>query len=575
MHKLACSRRGAGPYFISTALLRRVVGRFLPKLGGALWASPLFLSKVPGRCHSGAAAASGRGLDVAHIIRRRVVLGGLGSAAVAGSAPGAGIPDTVPLLFLHLNDIYRYAPEGRYGGLAEMATLIETERAAAKGPVFQTFGGDLISPSLTSSVTHGAHMIQFMDALGTDVAVLGNHEFDFGSEVAKKRIAESRFPWLGANVRSPDGQLFGGAVATVMREADGLRVGFVGVLTRETAQLAPQAEGVVFTSEEDALRSGAAALRRDGADIVVALTHQVLAADLRMASAIGEIDLFLGGHDHEPSELQYPPGAAVIKAASDARWLAVAQLRVTRPDRAQGRAAHVRSLGWKLVPNVDIPPSPRIVPMVVAIEARLAGILAVPLAALHTPLDSRTTTVRTGEAAIGDLVADALRGYFKADVALMNGGGLRGDRVYAAGHVLTRRDLLTEMPFGNVVEKLAVTGATLRAALENGVSGLEQRAGRFPQVSGLAFTFDPAFPAGRRVGTILVGDQKLVPERIYTLATTDYLAAGGDGYTMLAAAKVLVNASGGPLLVNVVAEAISAAGSVSIVPSGRSRLVLR
>ena len=528
------------------------------------------------RWHNAGSGGIGWGQGVARIIRRRTVLGGLGFAGV-GAGPGlaAAPPDTVTLLFLHLNDIYRYAPDGRYGGLAEMATLIEQERAAAKGPVFQTFGGDLLSPSLTSSVTHGAHMITLMNALGTDVAVLGNHEFDFGSEVAAKRIAESRFPWLGANVRTPDGGQFGGAVATVMREADGLRVGFVGVLTRDTAQLAPQADGVVFTSEEDALRRGAVALRQDGADIVVALTHQFLAADLRMAGAVRGIDLFLGGHDHEPSELQYPPGAPVIKAASDARWLAAAELRVTRPDRAQGRPARVRSMGWKLIPNVDVTPSQRILPIIVATEARLASILSVPLGTLATPLDSRTLTLCTGEAAIGDLVADALRAYFKADVALMNGGGLRGDREYQAGHILTRRDLLAEMPFGNVVEKLAVTGAMLREALENGVSELAERAGRYPQVSGVEFTFDPSFPAGRRVGTILVGGQPVEAGRTYTLATTDYLAAGGDGYSVLTTAKVLVNASGGPLLVNVVAEAVAASGTVSVATSGRSRLALR
>ena len=511
---------------------------------------------------------------MAYVIRRRVVLGGLGYAPLAGAALAAP-PDIVTLTFLHLNDVYRYAPQGRFGGLAEMATLIGTERARAQGPVFQTFGGDLLSPSLASSVTHGAHMVQLMDAMGTDIAVLGNHEFDFGSEVTARRVAESRFPWLGANVRTGDGSQFGGAIATTMREVDGLRVGFVGVLTTDTARLAPQAEGVVFTSEEDALRKGAAALRQAGADVVVALTHVNLAMDLKLAEAVRGIDLILGGHDHEPSELQYPPGAPVIKAASDARWLAVAELRVTRPDRAQGRPALVRSIAWKLVPNVDIPPSPKIVPMVVTIDARLAGILAVPLATLHAPLDSRTLTLRTGEAAIGDLVADALRGYFKADAALMNGGGLRGDRVYEAGHVLTRRDLLSEMPFGNAVEKLEVTGAMLREALENGVSLVEQRAGRYPQVSGITFTFDPAFPAGKRVGTVMVGGQPLVPERMYTLATTDYLASGGDGYAVLAAARVLVNASGGPLLVNVVAEAVAAAGGVATVPQGRSEVVLR
>lgn len=499
------------------------------------------------------------------------MLGTAAAAALAGTMDRAEAADTVTLTFLHFNDVYRHGPQDGFGGLAELSTMMGQERAHARGPVFQTFGGDILSPSIASSVTRGAHMIELLNALGTEVAVLGNHEFDFGAEVAAARIGESRFPWLGANVLGADGQPFGGAVATLLREADGLRVGFVGVLTRDTARLAPHADGIAFAPEEAALRTGAAALRRAGADIVVALTHQDLAADLRMARSVPGIDLVLGGHDHEPAELQNTPGAAVLKAASDARWLAVAELHVQRPDRAAGRLARVRAVGWKLVPNLDVAPCPRIGPLIAAIDGRMEGILSQPLARLGAPLDSRTGVLRAGEAAMGNLVADALRAYFSADIALVNGGGLRGDQVYPAGHVLTRRDLMAEMPFGNVVMALEITGAALRGTLEYGLSGLDDRAGRFPQVSGLRFTYDPAAAPGHRLRDVLVAGRPAEPDRAYKLATTDYLAAGGDGYAMLKAAKVLVDASGGPLLVNVTAEAVQAAGTIAAAPEGRSR----
>ena len=504
-----------------------------------------------------------------HGMKRRTVLGGLAGTAALGATGSAAAADAVTLTFLHFNDVYRHGPSGIYGGLAEMATLIADERAHAPGPVFQTFGGDVLSPSITSSVTHGAHMIELLGAMGTDLAVVGNHEFDFGSDVTAARIAEARFPWLGANVLGTDGQPFGTLAATLMREAGGLKVGFVGVLTRDTARLCPHADGVTFTDEAAALRDGAAALRRAGADLVVAMTHQDLEADIRMARSVPGIDLILGGHDHEPTEMQNAPGVPVLKSASDARWLAVAVLRVTRP--GPGTPARVRSVGWKLVPNVDVTPDPRIAGVVDAINARTEGVLAQPLARLEAPLDSRTATVRTGEAALGDLVADALRGYFKADIGLVNGGGLRGDRLYPVGHVLSRRDLIGEMPFGNVVEELEVSGAVLLQLLEYGVSGVEEGAGRFPQVSGLSFSYDPAAPHGSRLGPVLVGGVRVEPGRAYRLATTDYLAAGGDGYDMLKTARVLVDSSGGPLLVNVVAEAVQAAGRVDAAPDGRAR----
>ena len=509
----------------------------------------------------------------AHGMKRRTVLGGIAGAATLGTATAAAAAaaaaDVVTLTFLHFNDVYRHGPLGSFGGLAEMATLIEEERAHAPGPVFQTFGGDVLSPSIVSSVTHGAHMIELLDAMGTDLAVVGNHEFDFGSDVAADRIKQAGFPWLGANVLGTDGLPFATLRATLIRDVAGLRVGFVGVLTRDTARLCPHADGVTFTDEATALRDGAAALRQAGADIVVAMTHQDLEADIRMARSVPGIDLVLGGHDHEPAELQNAPGVPVLKSASDARWLAVAVLRVARP--SPGVPALVRSVGWKLVPNVDVAPHPRIAGVVEAIDRQTEGVLAQPLARLDAPLDSRTASVRTGEAALGNLVADALRSYFRADIGLVNGGGLRGDRLYPAGHVLSRRDLIGEMPFGNVVEELEVSGALLLQLLEYGVSGIEESAGRFPQVSGLQFGYDPKATHGSRLGLVLVGGARVEPGRTYRLATTDYLAAGGDGYDMLKSAPVLVDSNGGPLLVNVVAEAVLAAGRVAAAPEGRAR----
>ena len=504
---------------------------------------------------------------------RRVVLGLLGSvtALPATGRNAAAAPDVVSVTFMHVNDVYQHLGQPPHGGLAELGTLVEVERARAAGPSFLTFGGDLISPSLASSVTGGAHMVEIFNELGTDVAVLGNHEFDLGSEVARRRVAESRFPWLAANVLGMDGAPFAGA-ATLIREEAGLRIGFVGALTRATADLAVGARDVTFTDETAALRAGVADLRRRGADVVVALTHLDLADDERVAREIEGIDLVLGGHDHEPA-IKQDSGAPVVKAGGDAKWLAVVEMRVERP--ADGQPAKVRSVGFRLVPNVDVEPSPRIKPLVDAVEARLQTVLGEALATLAAPLDTRTAVVRTREAAMGNVLTDALRAHFSADAALVNGGGMRGNREYPVGHVLTRRDLMAEMPFGNAVVLLEVSGTALQAALEHGVSGVEANAGRFPQVSGLRVIYDPTSQAGSRLRSVEIGGRPLEPARRYRLATVDYLSQGGDGYDDLKAARVLVDASGGPLLVNVVAEAVGRSTALSAVPEGRVRPVER
>jgi len=166
--------------------------------------------------------------------------------------------------------------------------------------------------------------------------------------------------------------------------------------------------------------------------------------------------------------------------------------------------------------------------------------------ATSVPLDTRNETVRVKESPIGNLIADLMREALGADVALVNGGGIRGNAVTPAGP-LTRGDVLKILPFANKVVKLEVTGDALRAALENGLSQHERTAGRFPQVSGLRYAFDPKRPAGSRLTSVTVGGKPLDPAVRYSVATFEFLMGGGDGYTTLQQAKVLVAPMYGPM----------------------------
>jgi len=187
------------------------------------------------------------------------------------------------------------------------------------------------------------------------------------------------------------------------------------------------------------------------------------------------------------------------------------------------------------------------------------------------PLDARTARLRTAESNVGNFVADAIRARLGADVAVMNGGGIRSNRVLPAGR-LTRRDIHGLLPFLNVLVKLEVTGATLLAALEHAVGAYPRESGGFLQVSGLAVAFDPSRPPGQRLVEVHVGGRPVDPARRYTLATNEYLARGGDGYTMLAAARVLVGPRDGPGLTETVIAAIERAGAIA--PAVEGRIVL-
>ena len=166
-------------------------------------------------------------------------------------------------------------------------------------------------------------------------------------------------------------------------------------------------------------------------------------------------------------------------------------------------------------------------------------------------------------------MADAMRAGTRADVAVMNGGGIRAGTVYKAGAPITRRDVLAELPFNNRVVIVEVTGKDLRRALENGLSRMPDAAGRFPQVSGLTMEVDLKRPAGDRIVAIKVGDLALSETRLYTVATNDFMARGGDGYDPFRDARRLLPESDSPLLANEVMVYVKRLGTIWTGVEGR------
>ncbi len=484
-------------------------------------------------------------------------------SVLIGLANGGNAQTTTRLTFLHFNDVYQISPRRGVGGFGPLAALVKQERAKAQHSIV-TFGGDLISPSLLSGITKGAHMIELMNALGADLAVLGNHEFDFGVEIAAARIGEAKFPWLATNVFDRDGKPFGGAVAARMMAFGPLKVGFIGVLTPEARLFVRERTPVTFAAAVPHATEAVNRLRRDGAHIIVALTHMNLLEDRELAQHVPGISLVLGGHEHTPITF-FERGVLILKAGADADFLGVVELDV----QLDGAAVTVHPPAWRLVPVRGIAADPDVQAIVRKHELTLDREFAQPIGKTETAMDSRATAVRLREAAIGNLIADAIRAATNADVGLINGGGIRANKQYPAGSTITRRDIFSEMPFGNTVMLLEVTGADLAALLEHGLSRAGEETGSFPQVSGLRVVFDPANPAGARVLGITVGDAPLDRSRVYRLATNDFLAGGGDGYGLLANKRRLIDSNAGPLMAEIVMEYIRQRGTVAPRVEGR------
>jgi len=488
------------------------------------------------------------------------VLAGCAASDTHAPAPSR----TVEITLLQINDTYVLEPvdEGRRGGLARLATLVLRLRAAHPNVVF-AHAGDMLSPSPMSTVLGGAQMVAVLNALGLDLATFGNHEFDFGVIVLRERMAESRFGWLSANVlERGERRPFGGATRERMLERGGVSLGFFGLTTADAATTSKGGRDVEF---RDPLAEGtavAADLRRRGARLVVAVTHQHMQADRALAAA-ADVDVILGGHEHEP--LVAEEGKTLVtKAGSDVRYLVEVSVWL-RPDGA------VIERSWTFHEvTARLPEDPDVGAVVRAFEARLNRELAAEVGRTTVPLEARRTPLRTTETNLGDFLTDVLRTRLGADVALMNGGGVRTDRIVPAGP-LTRRDVLGLLPFTNVAMKVAVSGARLREALEQGLSRIERAGGGFLQVSGLRMTYDSRQPAGRRVLAVEVDGVPLDPTKTYTAAVVDWIARGGDGVTAFADGRVLVDAADGPMISDVLLEAITARGVISPVVDGRLR----
>lgn len=473
---------------------------------------------------------------------------------------------------MHFNDIYEIAPQQEWGGFAPLMTLIELERHRHPHTLL-TFGGDLLSPSVLSYLTKGKEMVSLCNALGIDLAVLGNHEFDFGTDILAERLAESRFQWLASNLRDGDGQLLPGTEMTAIREVAGVKFGFIGLLTPTTGEQGNQGKKVVVADPVTVAKTKIPQLLEQGAEIIVALTHQSLAEDERLARGVKNLDIILGGHDHEMVARSVDQ-TLIVKATSEGRHLAVVDLTVLRPEVGEaGRRRLVSNV--RLLSTFRTPPHPPIDALVQAMQARLGVDLDRVIGQTTTELDSRESVVRERESSMGNLFVDAMRAATQADLAIMNGGGLRGNRLYPAGTALTYGDIVKESPFGNTVVLLEVGEQAIWQALEHGLSQVGQGAGRFLQVSGFSFTYDPRRPVGERVLTLQLGNQadKIFLERSgtrrYRLGTNDYLARGGDGYSMLAEGKSLISAEAGEPLSTVVMQFLSQQGSVAYTVEGR------
>ncbi|RBI87587.1 multifunctional 2',3'-cyclic-nucleotide 2'-phosphodiesterase/5'-nucleotidase/3'-nucleotidase [Rhodosalinus halophilus] len=487
-----------------------------------------------------------------------------GAAALA-LVPGMAAADYT-LHILHINDLHsRLEPISRFdstcspeddaagecfGGVARLKTLIDARRAELEGENLLVLdAGDQFQGSLFFTTYQGQAAAEFMAMIGFDAMALGNHEFNLGPAKLADFVDALPFPVISGSLDLSQSEELGGKVGrTLVLEVGGERIGLVSAVAADTPELSSPGPDVIFMDEIDSIAAQVEVLEARGVDKIVALTHVGLTHDIRIAEAVEGIDAIVGGHSHTylsasdpdragayPTYATAPDGTMVpiVQAYAYSKYLG--HLTLTFDDAGNVTLAE----GDTILVGPDIAKDEAVADRVAALAEPIREKMQEVVAETTAPIDGARESCRARECEMGNLVADAMLDRVRdqgIQIAIQNGGGLRAS--IDAGEV-SMGEVLTVLPFQNTLATFQLEGEDVLAALENGVSQIEEGAGRFPQVAGLKYTFDASAEPGSRVSDVMVmmeGDwQPLDPEATYGVVSNNFMRKGGDGYSMFAA----------------------------------------
>ncbi|MBM4188851.1 MAG: bifunctional metallophosphatase/5'-nucleotidase [Gemmatimonadetes bacterium] len=447
-----------------------------------------------------------------------------------------GMPaDSILLRVLTVNDFhgaleprtYSWSQGRPVGGIAALKAWMDSLEADCRCETLRLDAGDQMQGTLGSNLVHGRSTVEALNLLGLDAAAIGNHDLDWGVDTLVTRLSEAGYQWLAANViDSATGRRPGWAKPWAMVAAGPWRVAVIGYLTPQTKTIVMDrhVRGLHFRGGRAAFADALSEIAAAAPDLTMIVAHEGAYCDSSCRGEIvglareldsTEVDLIVAGHTHSRIATTVR-GIPVISARENGNSVGIADLVVA----ADG------SRRWRLgVANVYadvLRPDSAALALVARYRPRVDSLSRVVIAQIG---DSLLTS--GSEYPLGNLIADAQRRVTRADVALMNNGGIR--RALLPGPA-TYGDLFELHPFGNNVVSLAVSGALLREVLEHTLSGGRPDA----HISGATVRYDPRRPKGDRIRSIRLRDgRRVTPNGRYTLGISDFLAGGGGGYAML------------------------------------------
>ena len=513
----------------------------------------------------------------------------LAASALALSA-GTAMAD-YSLTILHTNDFHaRFEPISKYdsgcsaednaegkcfGGTARLVTGIAEARARSNNSILVD-GGDQFQGTLFYTYYKGAAAAEFMNKIGYDAMTVGNHEFDDGPEVLRGFVETLDFPVVMSNADLSGEPLLKDIIQkSIVIERGGEKLGIIGLTPQDADETSSPGPTIILTEPVVAVAAEVAKLEAQGINKIIVLSHSGYHLDVEMAAHLPEVDVIVGGHSHsllsntsDRAAGPYPTmvgNTAIVQAYAYGKFLG--ELNVTFDDNG----VLTEAVGEPIIMDAAVTQDEATVERVAELAVPLDEVRNRVVAETSEMIVGERDVCRAKECPMGNLVADAMLARVKdqgVDIAIQNGGGLRAS--IDAGDV-TMGEVLTVLPFQNTLSTFEVTGAVIREALENGVSQIEEGAGRFPQVAGLKYTVDGAAEAGARVSDVMVMKDDawvaLDDAATYGVVSNNYVRNGGDGYAMF---KGAMNAYDyGPDLADVTAEFLAEAQGYTPYTDGR------
>lgn len=456
------------------------------------------------------------------------------------------------LTIMHTNDSH-----GHLQNQPRLFTAVKSVRAK-HGNSILVDAGDVFTGTVYFTKYLGLADMEFMNRLRYDAATFGNHEFDVNSEVLAKFVAYAQFPFVSANINFSNDPFLsrlkrdkignppqkGKIYPAIIKKIRGEQIGIFGLTTEATSYLANPGEDVVFEQAIPAAVKTVSALKDNGINKIIVLSHLGFSADEQLAESVAGIDLIVGSHSH--TKLEEPvvitankEPVVIVQAGANNNYLGRVDLEFDRAGVITGWKGKLLDLFAKDEKGNELYPENewakrRLAELTEPLEGGGEEIIGFT----EVNLNGNRQALRTGETNLGNLITDAMlaevRKFTQAELALQNSGEIRSS--IAAGEI-NRDEVMSVLPFNSTLVSVQLLGEEIIQILEHGVANVEEEAGKFLQVSGLRYRFDQQLPAGERIisAEILRGESydKLNPETLYTVAINSYIAKGGDGFAML------------------------------------------